>query len=173
MGSYLRQQVVLSGVVAKRRKFELLAASCLVPLSLGLSEPALAQCSGLPGSVICTPGGNPYPGGINVGNTGTPTNVTLQPGVQVVTNVPQAVAISTGTGPGAGLPATLTANNAAVTINSTTSLTSALFLHPILGSATITASGVMTAAGTGNTNAIWAATFSSVPGDVASVTYTG
>jgi outer membrane autotransporter protein len=155
----------------------LIAACILTPLSLGISEPALAQCSGLPGSVDCTTGGNNYTSGINVGNTGTPTNVTLEPGVQVFitpgSNVDQAVAISTGTGPGIGLPATLTANNAAVTINSPGALTSALFLHPILGSATITASGIMNVAGTGNTNAIWAAVFSSVPGDAASVTYTG
>ena len=83
------------------------------------------------------------------------------------------MAISTGTNEGAGLPATLTANNAAVTIDTTGSLASALFLHPILGNATITASGLMTVAGTTNTNAIWAAIFSSNPGDVASVTYTG
>jgi hypothetical protein len=117
----LWQRVVLCGVAAKRRKFELLAASCLVPLSLGLSEPVLAQ------SFPAT--GNPYPNGINVGNTGTPTTVTLEPNVVVnVTpgnGVNQAVAVSTGTGPGSGLPATLTANNAAVTINTSGSLTSA------------------------------------------------
>src|SRR6516164_3587012 len=178
MGNYLRRLVVLSGVTAKCRKFWLVAA--LVPLSLGLSEPALAQTCGplgATGSVTCTTGGNNYTGGINYGNTGVPTTVTLDPGVQVFVtpgnNVNQAVAISTGTGPGSGLPATLTANNAAVTISGG-DLVSALFLHPILGNATITASGIMNVAGTGNnTNAIWAATFSSVPGDVASVTYTG
>src|SRR5262249_27491479 len=174
MGNYLRRPVVLSGVTAKCRKFLLGAA--LVPLSLGLSEPALAQTCGpldASGSVTCTTVGNPYAGGINYGNTGVPTTVTLQQGVQVSTNVDQAVAVSTGTGPGFGLPATLIANNVAVSTNSPGGLTSALFLHPILGSATITASGMMNAAGTGNTNAIWAATFSSVPGDSASVTYTG
>src|SRR6516162_4510341 len=178
MGDYLRQLVVLSSVSAKCRKFWLVAA--FVPLSLGLSEPALAQTCGplgATGSVTCTTGGNNYTGGINYGNTGVPTTVTLDPGVQVFVtpgnNVNQAVAISTGTGPGSGLPATLTANNAAVTISGG-DLVSALFLHPILGNATITASGIMNVAGTGNnTNAIWAATFSSVPGDVASVTYTG
>src|SRR6516162_3441051 len=177
MGDYLRQLVVLSSVSAKCRKFWLVAA--FVPLSLGLSEPALAQTCGpldATGSVTCTTFLNPYAGGINYGNTGVPTTVTLDPGVQVFVTpgngVNQAVAISTGTGPGSGLPATLTANNAAVTISGG-ALVSALFLHPILGSATITASGIMNVAGTGNTNAIWAATFSSVPGAVASVTYTG
>src|SRR6516225_2386435 len=169
MGDYLRQLVVLSSVSAKCRKFWLVAA--FVPLSLGLSEPALAQTCGplgATGSVTCTTGGNNYTGGINYGNTGVPTTVTLDPGVQVFVtpgnNVNQAVAISTGTGPGSGLPATLTANNAAVTIHTSGSLTSALFLHPILGSGTITASGIMNVAGTTNTNAIWAATFSSVSG---------
>src|SRR6516162_3960475 len=178
MGNCLRQLVVRSDVTAKRRKFWLMAASALVPLSLGLSDPALAQTCGalVGGSVTCTTGGNNYTGGINYGNTGVPTTVTLDPGVQVFVtpgnNVNQAVAISTGTGPGSGLPATLTANNAAVTISGG-DLVSALFLHPILGNATITASGIMNVAGTGNTNAIWAAVFSSVPGAVASVTYTG
>src|SRR5215470_10813319 len=142
MGDCLRQLVVLS-VASKCRKFWLVAA--LVPLSLGLSEPALAQCFGPPGSVICTPGGNFYPGGINVGNTGVPTNVTLAPGVVVnVTpnTIDQAVAVSTGTAGGTGNPATLDANNAAVTVTGG-SLVSALFLHPIQGSATITASGII------------------------------
>ena len=177
--SCLRQGVMLASVGVRRRKSWLLAASCLAPLSLGISEPALAQCSGPPGSTTCTLSGNPYSTGINVGNTGTPTNVTLEPGVQVnVTpgnNVNQAVAVSTGGGAGTGLPATLTANNAAVTITSNPGAgpTSALFLHPIGGTATITASGIISAAGTSNTNAIWAATFSNDPGADASVTYTG
>jgi len=167
MGSYLRQLVVLSSVAAKRQKFELLAASCLMPLSLGLSEPALAQ-------TFTFPAGN-YPTGIGVNNPGAPTNVILDPGVQVFVTpgtINQAVAVSTGTAAGTGAPATLTANNAAVNISGG-DLVSALFLHPILGNATITASGIMNVAGTGNTNAIWAAVFSSVPGAVASVTYTG
>jgi outer membrane autotransporter protein len=53
----------------------------------GLS-PALAQCAGPAANTICTPGGNPYPNGINVdtnnGLGGTPIAVTLQPGVNVV-----------------------------------------------------------------------------------------
>src|SRR5262249_49486431 len=149
------------------RKLWLIAACILA--SLALSEPALAQ------SFPAT--GNPYPNGINVGNTGTPTTVTLEPGVEVFVTpgngVNQAVAVSTGTGPGSALPATLIANNAAVTINTSASTTSALFLHPILGSGTITASGIMNVAGANSTNAIWVALFSSVPGDTASITYTG
>src|SRR5262245_42041063 len=49
MGDYFRQLVVLSNLTAKCRKFWLVAA--LVPLSLGLSEPAVAQ--------VCTPVANP------------------------------------------------------------------------------------------------------------------
>src|SRR5215831_19777188 len=79
MGDYLRQSVVLSSVAAKRRKFELLAASCLVPLSLGVSEPALAQ--------TFTPAGNDYPGGINVSaGPAQPISITLEPGV--IVNLP-------------------------------------------------------------------------------------
>src|SRR5262249_3994324 len=37
----------------------------------------------------------------------------------------------------------------------------------------ITASGIMNVAGANSTNAIWVALFSSVPGDTASITYTG
>ena len=101
MGSYLRQLVVLSSVAAKRQKFELLAASCLMPLSLGLSEPALAQ-------TFTFPAGN-YPTGIGVNNPGAPTNVILDPGVQVFVTpgtINQAVAVSTGTAAGTGAPAT-------------------------------------------------------------------
>jgi hypothetical protein len=47
----LGQRRVPSSIGAKRRKFELLAPSCLVPLTLGLSEPAVAQ--------TCTPVANP------------------------------------------------------------------------------------------------------------------
>ena len=50
MGS-LRQRRVLSSVTVKRRKSWLLAASALASLSLGISEPALAQ--------TCTPVDNP------------------------------------------------------------------------------------------------------------------
>ena len=87
-----------SVVGAKRRKLWLLAASCLAPLSLGVSEPALAGCAPPPGNygapgvtAICDslpPNGNPYPGGINYntdnGAGGFPIDLTLLSGVQVV-----------------------------------------------------------------------------------------
>ncbi len=49
---------------------------------------ALAQCAGPASNTVCTPGGNPYAAGINVdtedGLGGTPINLTLQPGVNIV-----------------------------------------------------------------------------------------
>jgi len=177
MGNCLRQLVVLSSVAAKCRKFWLVAA--LVPLSLGLSEPALAQTCGAldaSGSVTCTTVGNPYAGGINYGNTGVPTTVTLAPGVVVNVTDPaiaQAVAISTGGVAGTGNPATLIANDAAVNLTTTSQFAGALFLHPIQGNATITASGIINQASGDNALVVQAAVFSSVPGAVSSVTYTG
>jgi outer membrane autotransporter protein len=128
---------------------------------------------------MCAPGANPateYTGGINVGNTGVPTTVTLEPGVVVnVTpnTIAQAVAISTGTAAGTGNPATLIANDAAVNLTTTSQFAGALFLHPIQGNATITASGRINLAGGPNAIVVQAAVFSSVPGAVSSVTYTG
>ena len=109
MGNCLRRLAVLSGAVAKRRKFELLAASCLVPLSLGVSEPALAQ--------TFSTAGNDYPGGINVSTNQTPINVTLDPGVQVfipANTINNAVGLSSTTAAGTGGPIDLIANNAAI-----------------------------------------------------------
>ena len=87
---WIRPPLVPFGVIAKRRKSELFAASCLAPLSLSFSEPALAQvCGALDASGIatCTPAGNPYPSGINYntnnGLGGTPITLTLQSGVNV------------------------------------------------------------------------------------------
>jgi hypothetical protein len=74
-------------IAAKRRKLLLIGATSLAPLSLGLSEPALAQCAGPASNTICAPGGNPYPTGINVntdnGLGGAPIGLTLQSGVNV------------------------------------------------------------------------------------------
>jgi hypothetical protein len=89
----------------------------------GLSEPTLAQCTGTPDNTICTPGGNPYATGINVSTSSAPINVTLQPGVQVVippgSGVNNAVGLHTAGSPSTGGPATLTANDAAVTMDTT------------------------------------------------------
>jgi hypothetical protein len=111
MGASLRQLAVRSSVGAKYRAFLLIAACILAPLSLGVSEPALAQCVGPASNTICAPGGNPYPGGINVntdnGLGGTPINLTLLPGVNVV--------IPAGAG---GVNAVNAANSTGVTLGS-------------------------------------------------------
>ena len=85
----------------------------------GLS-PALAQCVGTPDNVTCSPGGNPYATGINVGTNNTPIAVTLQSGVNVT--IPagspgvNAVNAANTTGPTAtSAPVTITADG--VTIN--------------------------------------------------------
>jgi hypothetical protein len=192
MRIYPRLLAVLSGVAANNRKPWLIAACTLALLSLGLSEPARAQCSGNPDSVTCTKSGNTYssaavPGnpyqtaaGISVGTDQTPIQVTLEPGVVVEiptgSGVAHAVALdNTSGGPGSGVPATLIANNAAITIDTTIlnpQDTSALFVHAA-GDATITASGVINVTGTTSTNALWATVFTTadVPKAVASVTY--
>src|SRR5262245_42968083 len=87
----VRQLRVPFSVCANRRKFWLMAASALAPLSLGVSEPALAQlgCSGPASNTVCNSGGNSYPTGINVDATNlvngfsTGINLTLQTGVKV------------------------------------------------------------------------------------------
>jgi hypothetical protein len=110
-----------SSVGAKRRKFWLMAATALASSSLGVSEPALAQCNTVGSTTTCTPGGNPYSTGINVDGTATPSlplSLFLQPsGVQVV--IPA--------GPG-GVNAVNAANSTGVTLGS--------------GDITITADGV-------------------------------
>src|SRR5262245_49796463 len=88
MGSF-RQPRVPSSIGAKRRKIWLMAASALVPLSLGVSEPALAQCAGPPSNFVCNSIGNFYPNGINVDATNllngdtNPINLRLLSGVNV------------------------------------------------------------------------------------------
>ena len=114
----------------RRRKSWLLAASALASLSLGISGPALAQCTGSPDSVTCpvAPLGNPYSfgfagnpysplgsAGINVSTNNTAINVTLQSGVNVT--IPagspgvNAVNAANTTGPTAtSAPITITAD---------------------------------------------------------------
>ena len=123
---------MLSRVGAKRRISWLVAASALAPLFLGVSQPALAQCSGPTTGVTCTTtgnnysspiAGNPYQsnagGGINDntnnGLGGTPVILTLDPGVNVT--IPtgsggvNAVNAANTTGPtAASAPITIIAN---------------------------------------------------------------
>ena len=97
MGNCLRKLVVLSGVTAKRRKYWLLAASCLVPISLGVSEPALAQCTPPPpnasGTASCAAG--PYSNiNYNTGSTASGLDLTLLSGVMVNSAVGNGNAVS-------------------------------------------------------------------------------
>src|SRR5262245_25460272 len=179
MGNCLRRLVVLPSVAAQCQKFWVVAACILA--SLALSEPALAQCTGTPDNTSCAPGPNPatqYPSGINVSTASTPINVTLQPGVQVVItdiNVVNAVGLHTAGSPSTGGPATLIANDAAITINTAgiiTQETSAMRIQAggdaIIGTPTNPASGIINVTGTVSTNAVWANVISSAPGAVAS-----
>src|SRR5262245_11268781 len=194
MGSYFRQ-LVLSGVTAKRRKFELLAASCLVPLSLGLSEPAVAQtCTPVdtPGtltaafpSTSCT---GTFNTNINFGGPTTPPppppglTVTLQPGVQVIIPAGSAItdsvnlANTTGAIGTPGVDANLTANSAFIdnTANSSAANKSGLRIQAS-GNATITATDTaVNVVGTQSTNAIWAIVLpSSDPNALARVSHNG
>src|SRR4029077_17444702 len=108
-----------SNVGASRRKFELLATSCLVPLSLGVSEPARAQsCSPVntPGTLTAAQPSTMCTGTFNTNITfGGPTTgpplltVTLNPGVSVTSPGGGAVALSNAMVP--------TANGTSTTIN--------------------------------------------------------
>ena len=74
-------RLLSSAATVKRRKFWLLAASALTPLSLGVSEPASAACSGV-FTVNCT--ADTYTSPINVpAGPAQPIVITLEPGVIV------------------------------------------------------------------------------------------
>jgi outer membrane autotransporter protein len=77
----LRQPRVPCSIGAKRRKFWLMAATAVAPISLGLSEPALAACSGV-FTVNCT--ADTYTSPINVSaGPAQAISITLEPGVIV------------------------------------------------------------------------------------------
>jgi outer membrane autotransporter protein len=75
---WLRRSALLSSVS--------LTVAATAAFDAGRSA-ALAQCAGPASNTVCTPGGNTYPGGINVdtnnGLGGAPINLILQPGVIV------------------------------------------------------------------------------------------
>src|SRR6516162_9894418 len=188
MGNCLRQLVVLSSVAAKCRKFWLVAA--FVPLSLGLSEPAVAQtCAPVanpgtlgganPASTTCT---GTFNTNINFGGVNTPPpsllTLTLQQGPPpVIVNSPtggNAVNLQNTFAPATGVSATINANDATITNTSNPGGNSQSALRIVAaGSATITASGIINMTGGQSTNAIFSTVFSSVGGTVASVTYNG
>jgi len=124
MGNYLRQLVALSSVTAKRRKFWLMAASCLAPLSLGISDPALAQCTPPPpnasGNASCAAG--TYSNiNYNTGNTGSGLNLALSSGVTVNSLAGNGNAVSIfnvgGPLPPTSAPNTITATGTVITGN--------------------------------------------------------
>src|SRR5262249_22899591 len=169
-----------SSVAAKCRKFWLMAAFCLAPLSLGVSEPALAldECGPLVGgSVTCTSAGNPYATGINYNTNNTPINVTLQSGVQVIAagGVVNAVNLANTTfASPVNAPAILTANDALINHLITNGPNQSALRVQASGDATINATNTtINVTGTDSTNAVWAIVFSSVAGRVASVNYVG
>jgi autotransporter family porin len=141
---------------------------------LGLSEPALAQtCTGLP-NPVCT--GAPFTN-INFDSEPNPIILTLQSGVQVIANgsVVNAVsAFNTGGPSTVDAPATLIANDAAVTHTVRDGPDQSALIVQASGDATITASGIINVTGTASTNAIWAINMSNLPSSpVASVIYDG
>jgi hypothetical protein len=176
----------LFAISARCRQSWLIPLSTATILMLSMSQPSLAQCSALDasGNATCNSGGNPYAGGINFNTNSTPINVTFGPGVQVVipagSNVVNAVGLGTDTSASAGGPATLIANDAAITINTATIVTqetAAIRIqsagNAIIGTLANPVTGIINVTGTNSTNAIWANVFSSLPGAVASVVYSG
>ena len=172
MGRYLRQLVVPFSVGAKCRKFWLIAACILAPLSLALSEPAVAQtCAPIPNggslsaadpSTTCT---GTFNTNINVGGPTTPPpsllTLILAPGTTVIS--PGGIAVNlanvTALPPGIGTSATITANDAAITLSNPGGSDQSGLRIQAAGSATITASGIINLAGGDKTNAIFAQVF--------------
>jgi hypothetical protein len=160
MGS-LRQLRVQLSVGAKRRKFWLMAATALAPLSLGVSEPALAQtCTPDPsvfvsGNATCT---GAFTSNINYNTTNLPINLTLQPPVSVTSPGGNAVNLANTTLPTIfGADIALTANDATITNTASAGGNNNTGLRiQSAGSATITASGAINVAGTASDWAILA-----------------
>jgi hypothetical protein len=178
------------GAEGLRIALALLAASCLAPLSLGLSEPALAQ--------TCTPVDNPGSAAqpstsctgtfnTNIGFSGPQTppppllTVTLQPGVSVTSPGGAAVNLENNTGSVANGPSTtINANGTAqnpIVINNTANpggsnnwgLTNQ---GGSSGASVINATNTkIDVNGTDTDSGIWAISYGASPSNVASVTY--
>ena len=172
--------IVPCGVAAKRRKFALLAASCLAPLSFGLSEPALAQCTPLDasGNASCT---GTFNTNINYNTNNTPINLTLQAPVTVVSPGGDAVnAANTApsplpAGPGANIIITADGTTINNTANPGGNNQSGLRIQSS-GDAIITATNTtIDLNGTQSDNAIWAIVIPNTTGTshAASVTWSG
>ena len=131
MRIFTRPLEKLYRVAAKYRcALIVVGAAALAPLSLGISEPALAanECGPLVGgSVTCTstPGippatvGNPYPGGISYLQTTPATDLHVNLNSDVNVNVPFSGAqpVAAVNVDNRGGQAILTANGAAITAN--------------------------------------------------------
>ena len=175
----LRRSRLLSGVSLA------VVAAATAAFDAGLS-PALAQCAGPASNTVCTPGGNTYPGGINVdtnnGLGGAPINLTLQSGV--VVDIPagaggvNAVNAANTTGVSAD-SANITINAADLTINNaanpTTSNNTGLRIQSS-GDAIINATNTtINVAGTASEDAIVAFAMPNLTGipHLAGVTWSG
>jgi outer membrane autotransporter protein len=138
-----------------------------MPLSLGVSEPALAQaCGPLMVNVTCTSAGNNYTGGISYLQTtlATDLHVNLDSDVNVTFLGAQpewAVAVNNN----GGGQAILTANGAAITANVPGVFANGLVAISTSGNAIVTASGPIQVVGNG--------IVALANGDLASVTYNG
>ena len=163
---YLLRHRLLSSITAKRRKFWLMTASALVPLSLGISGPALAanECGPLAVIVTCTSAGNPYSGGISYLQTtpATDLHVNLDSDVNVTFSGAQLGAVIVDN---RGGQAILTANGAAITANVPGVNGLVATTDNGSGNAIITASGPIQVVGNG--------IVAIARGDLASVTYNG
>src|SRR5260370_31622832 len=173
MRIWLRPLDVISGDGAKRRKIWLIAACTLAPLPLGVSEPALAQCSGPLSNVPCTSGD--YPSGISYSQTtaNTDLHVPLESDVKVVLpGSGTAVSIDNAVGGSAVLSANGATIN--VTLDPAGVNIGGLVATASSGNATITASGKIDVLGVQGENALEAFVVGNGdPNAVASVTYNG
>src|SRR6516164_6607971 len=150
----------------KRRKFEFLVAFCLIPLYLGLSEPALAQtCSPVALGVDLTAGSpstactGTFNTNINFGGPTTPPpappealTVTLAPGVVVnSTGGAGAVNLANITSPispaAPGVSGTILADDVSITLNNPAGSHQSALRTQLSGSSTITASGIINVTG--------------------------
>ena len=156
-------------------------AAALTPLSLGISEPALAanECGALDasGSVTCTAAFNPYPTASPTASPrpATPLNVTLNSDVNVTLPAPGiGVALNNF---GSGGPVLLSANGATINVTQVPPSSGGnrgLYVETSANNATITASGQIDVAGEGGGNhAIKAFVNGTVGPGNASVTYNG
>ena len=165
MGIFTRLLEKLYRVAAKYRCASIVVGAAALMLSLGVSEPALAQaCGPLAVSVTCTSAFNNYPGGISYLQTtpATDLHVNLNSDVNVTFSGAQLGAVIVDN---RGGKAELTANGAAITANVPGVNGLVATTDNGSGNAIITASGPIQVVGNG--------IVAIARGDLASVTYNG